>query len=149
MFHMRITLSTGTLEAQFLNVSACFTAAEMVLSGAQVAQPWSMEVRNDMTGAQVAGSGRSLRGAANTIGSLLDGLDNQHGPVRSIGEGIDVLVPVRLAMHNGNLTDAEDWVRGIMNRALTDNGNELGEDPAPSFSFNGDTVTVGEAREEL
>lgn len=151
MFAVSIIASTGKLDATFTSADAVIAAAKMVASGAQVSQGWDFYVRSHTTGATMTACGQNIHGMTEVIANLMETIV-LHMPARVLaqGEGMDVVVPVRLAMHDGTLIDAEDYVRKAMNNMLdsdpTDGVGDHGT--APAFSYNGDPVTHGSAKED-
>lgn len=151
MFKVFMTASTGRFHATFSTLEDVQSMVNMVASGAQVSQGWGITVQDDYTGGEVMANGRSVLGMRDAVASLLIVLGEFTKPPLQPGAGIDVVVPVRLAMHDGQLVDAEDFVRGAVERALQTTGDDY-EHPrgtyGPSFSYNGDTVTQGSAKED-
>lgn len=151
MYGVHIRVSTGAFHATFANLGDVRNAVTMVASGAEVSQGWTVTLHDDTTGATVTGDGKSVTGMYDAVNALLSALSSMPPRPLRLGEGVDVIVPVRLAMHGGQLVDAEDFVRGAVERALNDDAaaetvGMLGN--RPEFSFNGDTVTPGSAKKD-
>lgn len=154
MYKVLISASTGKFVARFEFEADISAMVDMVASGCQVTQGWHMEIIDEDKGTQVACSSPVARGVREVYASMMNTLASMPIPPKAPratlfgSEGKDVTVPVSFAMWNGTLTDAEDWVRGVMNPVLGQE-SELTTHPSPErphFAFNGDPVTLGSAK---
>lgn len=148
MFKVFVQASTGRFHAEFSKGEDVMSMVRMVASGAQVSQGWGINISSD--NGEVMANGRTVHGMVDTVSRVLSALEDMPARVRQPGEGYDVIVPVRLAMHDGQLVDAEDFVRGAVSKALDEYSNlqAVVEGKAPQFSYNGDPVTLGSAKED-
>lgn len=151
MFTATISIGTDNVRAHYDTGEQLREAYRMMTSGVSGTTPWGLDVLDKTTGNTIAVTGASIVGSVNAVEAVLRTLSIMPARPLRPGEGVDVIVPVRLAMHGGQLVDAEDFVRGAVERALNDDAaaetvGMLGK--RPEFSFNGDTVTPGSAKKD-
>lgn len=147
MYHVSITTSGGTFDANFESKPDIRVMVQMVGSGAQVRDGWSISIYDKVTKANLSALGQCTTGMTAAVECLLEALSNMPKRPRGVHHSYDVTVPVHLAVDGGmQLVDAEDFVRRAVQDALNKHAAD-DETVDPMFMYNGDCVSIGSAKE--
>jgi hypothetical protein len=144
MFKFSFSSVTGSFIGTFHNQRQILEMINFIGSGIQVSHSWSCCIDDKVTGATVSAAGRSARCLPEIVQQMLDTLSHIQPPLVREGAMQDVTVPVHFALEGHcTMTDAEDFVRGAVERAIAENASR--PDTDFDVAYNGEIVLQGTA----